>query len=144
VSRRFELLQLAFVQTTLSVQQASRFLSKSQLWEDCCNRPDDMDSRPDALIHKASITFKSRCPHDCPHGPNSRASNMEIACIRTTVRTTIPLVRTREALVWKLLAAKVRSSGRQDTTVRTHLKNKKEFQRNFQKADRTVVRPDAL
>jgi hypothetical protein len=65
VSRSVELLQLAsvrtfqqHVRTTLSVQQASGFLSKTQLWEVCCNRPDDVDSRPDALIHKASIDFK--------------------------------------------------------------------------------------
>jgi hypothetical protein len=38
--------------------QASGFLSKTQLWEDRCNRPDDVDSHPDALIHKASIVFK--------------------------------------------------------------------------------------
>jgi hypothetical protein len=29
-----------------------------QLWEDRCNLPDNMDSRPDALIHKACIAFK--------------------------------------------------------------------------------------
>jgi hypothetical protein len=34
------------------------FLSKTQIWEDRCNRPDDVDSRPDVLIHKASIAFK--------------------------------------------------------------------------------------
>jgi hypothetical protein len=42
-----------------------------------------------------------------PLGPDVRASDMEIVCIRSTVRTTIPLVRTREVLVWKLLAAEV-------------------------------------
>lgn len=44
--------------------QASGFLSKTRIWEDRCNRPDDVDYRPDALIHKASIAFKiqtSRC-----------------------------------------------------------------------------------
>jgi len=34
------------------------FLSKTQIWEDSCNRPDDVDSCPDALIHKASRAFK--------------------------------------------------------------------------------------
>jgi hypothetical protein len=38
--------------------QASGFLSKTQIWEDCCNRPDDVDSRSDALIHKASIAIQ--------------------------------------------------------------------------------------
>jgi hypothetical protein len=65
VSRSFELLQLAsvqtfqqYVRTTLSVQPAMGFPSKTQLWEDRCNRPDDVDSHLDALIHKASIAFK--------------------------------------------------------------------------------------
>jgi hypothetical protein len=86
------------------------FPSKTQLWEDRCNRPDDVDSRPDALILKASIAFKSRLP-------DTRALDMEITCIRSTVWTTIPLVQTREALIWKLLAAEVQPSGRQGTTV---------------------------
>jgi hypothetical protein len=34
------------------------FLSKTQIWEDSCNRPDDVNSRLDALIHKASHAFK--------------------------------------------------------------------------------------
>jgi hypothetical protein len=38
--------------------QASGFLSKTQIWEDCYNRPDDMDSLPNALIHKASIAIQ--------------------------------------------------------------------------------------
>jgi len=38
--------------------QALGFLSKTQIWEDRCNRPDDMDSRLDALIHKASIIIQ--------------------------------------------------------------------------------------
>jgi len=55
VSRSFKLLQLASVQTfeqhfqmTLSVRPAMGFLSKTQIWEDCYNRPDDVDSRPDS------------------------------------------------------------------------------------------------
>jgi hypothetical protein len=63
--RSFELLQLAsvrmfqlHVQTTLSVRPAMGFPSKTQIWEDHYNRPDDVDSRPDALIHKSSYTFK--------------------------------------------------------------------------------------
>jgi hypothetical protein len=65
VSRSFELLQLAsvwtfqqHVQTILSVRQTMRFLSKTQTWEDRCNRSNDVDSRPNALMHKASIAFK--------------------------------------------------------------------------------------
>jgi hypothetical protein len=38
--------------------KASGFLSKTQIWEDFFNRPDDVDSRPDTLIDKASITIQ--------------------------------------------------------------------------------------
>jgi hypothetical protein len=34
------------------------FLSKIQLWKDRCNRLDDVDFHPDALIQKASSAFK--------------------------------------------------------------------------------------
>jgi len=79
---------------------------------------------------------KSRRPYVNPLGSDARASELEIACIRSTVRMTIHLVRTREALVWKLLEWK---SDLPDVA-----QIKKEFQRNFWKADRTVVCPDAL
>jgi hypothetical protein len=45
------------------------------------------------------------------HGPDARASYMEIDCIKSTVRTTAVMVRTRQALLWKLCAAKVQPSG---------------------------------
>jgi hypothetical protein len=85
---------------------------------------------------------KSRRPDASQHGPDAHASNMEIVYIKSTVRTTIPPVRTRESFIWKLLAAEVQPSRRHGTTVRTWLKNRKEFQRNSQKIDRTVVRLD--
>jgi hypothetical protein len=31
---------------------------QNQIWEDCCKRPDDVDSPPDALLLKASSQFK--------------------------------------------------------------------------------------
>jgi hypothetical protein len=133
VLRSFELFQLAsvrifqqYVWTPLGVQLAMEFPSKTQLWEDRCNRPDDVESRPDALILKASIAFKSRLP-------DTRALDMEITCIRSTVWTTIPLVQTREALIWKLLAAEVQPSGRQGTTVWTWLKTGRNFSEIFRK-----------
>jgi hypothetical protein len=61
------------------------------------------------------------------HGPDMRASYMEIACIRSTVWMTIPLVQMRKPLIWKLRAAEVRPSGRQGNTVRTRLKSGKKF-----------------
>jgi hypothetical protein len=111
VSRSFELFQLASVRTfqqhvrmTLNVRLAMGFLSKTQIWEDCCNRPDDVDSRPDALIHNANCAFKiqtsgrqhswsghasyiyGNCVHQINRpdnhslGPDVRSLNMEIAC----------------------------------------------------------------
>jgi hypothetical protein len=53
------------------------------------------------------LQFKSRRLEVSHHGLDPRVSNMEIASIRSTVRTTILLVRTFEAFIWKLLAANV-------------------------------------
>jgi len=135
VSRSFKLIQLASVQTfqqhiqmTLSVRQASGFLSKAQLWEDRCNRPDDVDFRSDALIHKASIAIQIQTS-------GRRSSWSGRACIKSTIWMIIPcsgrvkiryencvhqinrsdnhpLVRTRETSILKLLAVEVRPSGR--------------------------------
>jgi len=65
MSRSFELFQLTSFRTfqqhirmTFSVRPTTGFLSKTQIWEDRCNRPDDVDSRPSMLIHKASYAFK--------------------------------------------------------------------------------------
>jgi hypothetical protein len=38
--------------------KASGFLFKTQIWEDRCNRTDDVDFHLDVLIHKASITIQ--------------------------------------------------------------------------------------
>jgi hypothetical protein len=50
--------------------------------------------------------------HSKSRRPDARAIYMEIACIKSTIGTTIPLVRTRKASIWKLHAAEVRPSGR--------------------------------
>jgi hypothetical protein len=42
----------------LSVIDQLQILSKFNLREDCFNRPDDVDSRPDALIHKERIAIQ--------------------------------------------------------------------------------------
>jgi len=88
--------------------------------------------------------FKSRRPDASHHGPDARASDMEIACIRSAVWTTVPPVRTREASIWKLLAADVRPFGRQCLTVQTRLSNRKDLQQIFWDFSHTVVRPDGL
>jgi hypothetical protein len=58
------------------------------------------------------VHSKFRRPDDGLHGLDARASYMEIACIRFTARTIVFMVRTRQALIWKLRPAKVRPSGR--------------------------------
>jgi hypothetical protein len=130
VSRSFELFQLAsirtfqqHVRTTLSVRPSTRFLSKTQIWEVRCNRPDDVESRPNALIHKASITFKIQTSR-------RQSSWSELECIRSTVWT-------HEALIWKLLAAEVRPSERQGTPSAWG-SNQERISAKFWKADRTV------
>jgi hypothetical protein len=120
VSRSFKLLHLPSVRTFQqhvrmphSVRPAMGFPSKTQLWEDHCNCSDDVNSRPNALIHKASITFKiqtsgrqsswsrrasiryGNCVHqinrldDHPLGLDVRRLDMEITCSGSaTVRKT--------------------------------------------------------
>jgi len=66
-----------------------------------------------------------------------------ITWIKFTVQTTDVMVRTRQALIWKLCAAKVRLSRRQGNTFQMHLNSGKNF-REISKFDRIVVRPDAL
>jgi hypothetical protein len=76
---------------------------------------------------------KSKRPDASLHGLDTRTSYMKIVCIRSTVRTTIPLFRTRETLIWKLHTSEVWPSGRQDNTVRTRRQIRKEFQWNLGK-----------
>jgi hypothetical protein len=54
---------------------------------------------------------KLRRPDGSIHGPDARATYMEIACIKSTIQTIIPFVRTHEALICKLGAAEVQPSG---------------------------------
>jgi len=121
VSRSFELLHLASVRTihqpvltTLSVQSSFRISFQTQKWGDCCNRRDDMVSRLDVLIHKASIAIQiqtsgiqsawsrrasiryGNCVHQIDHpgahppGPETRSLYLEITCSgRATVWTTV-------------------------------------------------------
>jgi hypothetical protein len=88
------------------------------------------------------VHIKFNRPDASQHGPNALASDIEIAYIKSTVRTTIPPVRTSEAFIWKLLAAEMWPSGQQGTTVQTRLKNRKEFQQNSREVNRTVVHPN--
>jgi hypothetical protein len=49
-------------------------------------------------------------PDDILHSSDGQASYMEIACINSTVQTTAFMVRTLQALIWKLRAVKVQPS----------------------------------
>jgi hypothetical protein len=68
---------------------------------------------------------KIRRPDNGLHGPDARALFMEIACIKFTSRKTNAMVQTRQALIWKLRAAKVRPSGRHGNTVQMRLNSRK-------------------
>jgi len=88
VSRSFELFQLASVRTfqqhvwkTISVWPAMGFLSKTQIWEDNCNRPDEVDFvRTRSSIRQVAHS-KFRRPDNSLLGPDARAIDMEIAYI---------------------------------------------------------------
>jgi len=58
------------------------------------------------------VHSKSKRPDVSLQGPDARASYMEILCIRSTIRMIDVMVRTRQALIWKLRAAKVLPSRR--------------------------------
>jgi hypothetical protein len=111
--------------------------SKTQLWEDRCNRPDDVDSRPNALIYKASIAFKIQT--------SERQSSW---FGRASIRYGNFVHQINRPDAWSL-GMEITCNG--STTVRStghHLSDaaqiRKEFQQNFWKAYRTVVRPNGL
>jgi hypothetical protein len=78
-----------------SVIDQLQILSKFKIREDCFNRPDDVDSRPNALIHKARIVIQI--------SPSGRQSD---------------LVQTRVHQLRKL-PIRLQPSGRLPTMVRT-------------------------
>jgi hypothetical protein len=69
VSRSFELFQVASIwtfqqhaRTPFSVRQVHRFLFQTQIWEDNCNRPDNVIiPGPDAILDKASMKKMFNC-----------------------------------------------------------------------------------
>jgi hypothetical protein len=68
-------------------------------------------------IQKCSFIRQVMCskfkrPDVSLRGPDAQASYMEIACIRSTIQTTAVVVRTHQALIWKLRVGKVRPFGR--------------------------------
>jgi hypothetical protein len=73
------------------------------------------------------VHSKFNRPDNSLHGPDAQASYMEIVCIRSTIRMTAIMFRMCQALIWKLLAAKVQPSGRKGNTVWTQLNSRKNF-----------------
>jgi len=130
------------VQTTLS-DRASDFLSKSKFGKIAATvRTTWIPVRTRYSLRQVRNSNSTLQTLVC-HGPDARSTDMEIACKRSTIRMAIPMVRTREALVRKLLAANVWPSGGQSLTVQTRLSNRKDFQWKSWNFGRTVVRPDA-
>jgi hypothetical protein len=100
---------------TLSVRLSFRISFQTQILEDYCNRSNDVVSRPNALIHKASIAIQiqpsglqsawsgraciryGNCVHQISRpnnrspGTDARSLYMEITFSgRATIRTTVP------------------------------------------------------
>jgi hypothetical protein len=91
------LIQLASVQTiqqpvptTLSDQSSFRFSFQNQIWEDCCNRPDDGIPVRKRYSLRQVRNSNSTVQTSVCHGPDPHSTDMEIVCRRSTVRTTIP------------------------------------------------------
>jgi len=151
VSRSFELLQLAsdrtfqqHVWTTLSVRLTTRFLSKTKIWEDRYNRLDVVDFRSDEFINKASIAFTIQTSGH-QYSWSGRVSIIYESCVHQINR----LNDNSFGPDARSLGIKITCSG--SATIQTigqhgpdAAQNMKEFQWNFWKADRTIVRPDAL
>jgi len=121
VSRSFKLLLLASVRTFPSVfDQSFRISFQTQIWEDCCNRPDDVYIKYGNCLHQIDR------PDDHPPGPNARRLYMKITCSgRTTVRTSrqhrLDAALKQERSSAKFLEFRSHScpSGRPMTTVQT-------------------------
>jgi len=107
MSRSFELLQLASVRmiqqpfrTTLSVRpKLQDFFAKHRYGKIVATVWTTWILVWTRLSIRQVLQFKSRRLDASQHGPDACVSNMEIVCIRTTVRTIILLVRTCEASI---------------------------------------------
>jgi hypothetical protein len=117
-----------------------------------CIRPDDSAARPDALQYSIKLPILSKIKYGkiaatvrtrsyirqesqfkfnrldvCQYGLDARSTDMEIPDSTSTVRTVNLGHPDARSLIWKLLAADVRSSGRHCLTVRMRLLNRKDF-----------------
>jgi len=123
--------------------QSFRISFQTQIWEDYCNCPDDVDFHLDALIHKASIAIQIQTSgrasirygnyvhqisrsDDHPSGPDARSLYMEITCSeRGTVLTIgqhcpdVALKQERFSANFSKFQSHSCPSGRPMTTIRT-------------------------
>jgi hypothetical protein len=76
-----------------------RFSFQVQIREDWCNRPDDVDSRPDALIHKARIAVPIH-PSGRQSACSGRAFNRYGNCVFNFNRRDAYLSWSERALIW--------------------------------------------
>jgi hypothetical protein len=97
------------VRTPFSDRQVKGFSSQTQIWEDSCNRPDNMVFRPGAILDKASCAeevqpFRRRSTLSGRSGLNE-----EIACSRSATVRTLGQHRLNAALFRKEYQANLES-----------------------------------
>jgi len=73
-----------------SVPPVMRFLSKTQIWEDSCNRQDDVSSHPNAILDKASGAYKVQ-PSECQSSLSGRSSFIYGNCVHQFNRLDVSL-----------------------------------------------------
>jgi hypothetical protein len=106
VSRTFELFLVVsfrtsqqYGRTPFSVRQGKWFSSKTKIWEDNCNRPNNVCSHSDAILDKASHAYKVQLSGRQYPWSGRASVNMEIECHKSSiVRTSISMVRMLEPL----------------------------------------------
>jgi hypothetical protein len=89
----------------LSVFDQASNSFQNYIWEDCCNRPDDVDFRPDALLLKVRIAIHIQSSGRLSAW-SGRVHNKYGNCVLKINRPDA------WSLVWKLLVADVRPLGR--------------------------------
>jgi hypothetical protein len=103
----------------LSVIDQLQILSKFNLREDCFNRPDDVDSRPDALLYKARIAIQISLSGRQSALVRTHVHQLRKLSIRLQSSGRLPfMVRTRALQIWKL-RVEDQPSGRSSPMVRT-------------------------
>jgi hypothetical protein len=111
--------RLSSPSSRLSVIDQLQILSKFKLREDCFNRPDEVDSRPDALIHKARIAIQNIIVRTTVSLVRTRVHQLRKLPIRLQSFGRLPImVRTRAQQIWKL-RFEVQPSRRSFPMVRT-------------------------